>query len=40
LRAFRAKQPLDAMLAAMPVNVILNADAALVGAAVFAAEHR
>jgi glucokinase len=40
LRAFRAKQPLDAMLAAMPVNIILNADAGLVGAAVFAAEHR
>jgi glucokinase len=38
--AFRSKPPLDAMLAAMPVNVILNADAGLLGAAVFAAEHR
>jgi len=40
MRAFRSKPPLDAMLAAMPVNVILNADAGLLGAAVFAAEHR
>ncbi len=40
MRAFRAKQPLDAMLAGMPVHVILNADAGLLGAAVFAAEHR
>ena len=37
MRAFRAKPPLDAMLAAMPVKVILNADAGLLGAAVFAA---
>jgi glucokinase len=40
MRAFVSKPPLDAMLAAMPVNVILNADAGLLGAAVFAAEHR
>jgi glucokinase len=40
MRAFQAKYPLDAMLAIMPVNVILNADAGLLGAAVFAAEHR
>jgi glucokinase len=37
LRAFRAKPPLDVMLAAMPVKVILNAEAGLLGAAVFAA---
>src|SRR5262249_46289274 len=37
MRAFRAKTPLDGMLAAMPVKVILNADAGLLGAAVFAA---
>jgi glucokinase len=38
MRAFRTKPPLDAMLAAMPVNVILNAESGLLGAAVFAAE--
>ena len=38
IRAFRSKPPLEAMLSAMPVNVILNADAGLLGAAVFAAE--
>ena len=38
--AFRAKPPLDPMLAAMPVKVILNAEAGLLGAAVFAAERR
>jgi len=37
MRAFRAKPPLEAMLAAMPVKVILNPEAGLVGAAVFAA---
>ena len=37
IRAFRAKPPLDAMLAAMPVSVILNSEAGLLGAAVFAA---
>jgi glucokinase len=37
MRAFVAKPPLDAMLKAMPVKIILNADAALLGAAVFAA---
>ena len=40
IRAFRAKPPLDAMLAAMPVKVILNPDAGLLGAAVYAADHR
>jgi glucokinase len=40
MRAFRAKPPLDPMLAAMPVKVILNAEAGLLGAAVFAARHR
>jgi len=35
--AFRAKQPLEAMLATMPVKVILNADAGLLGAAVYGA---
>ena len=35
--AFLAKPPLDAMLAAMPVKVILNPEAGLLGAAVFAA---
>jgi glucokinase len=36
MRAFRAKPPLDAMLAATPVSVILNPEAGLLGAAVFA----
>ena len=36
MRAFRAKPPLDKMLVAMPVKVILNAEAGLLGAAVFA----
>jgi glucokinase len=40
MRAFRAKAPLDAMVAAMPVNVILNPDAGLLGAAVFAQSAR
>ncbi|MCU1381454.1 MAG: Glucokinase [Acidobacteria bacterium] len=40
LRAFRAKPPLDPMLSAMPVKVILNAESGLLGAAVFAAGHR
>jgi glucokinase len=39
MRAFLAKPPLDAMLARMPVKVILNAEAGLLGAAVFAADH-
>src|SRR5437773_486137 len=38
IRAFRAKPPLEAMLSAMPVKVILNAEAGLLGAAVFAAK--
>jgi glucokinase len=37
MRAFRAKPPLDPMLSAMPVKVILNAESGLLGAAVFAA---
>jgi glucokinase len=37
MRAFVAKPPLDEMLRTMPVKIILNADAALLGAAVFAA---
>ena len=37
MRAFAAKPPLDAMLRSMPVKIILNAEAALLGAAVFAA---
>ncbi len=40
MRAFRAKPPLDPMLTAMPVKVILNAEAGLLGAAVFAANSR
>jgi len=36
LHAFRAKTPLEPMLAAMPVRVILNPEAGLIGAAVFA----
>ena len=40
MRAFRAKPPLDRMLSAMPVKVILNAESGLLGAAVFAASHR
>ena len=38
MRAFRAKPPLEAMLSAIPVKVILNAEAGLVGAAVFASK--
>jgi glucokinase len=37
MRAFRAKTPLEPLLATVPVNVILNAEAGLLGAAVFAA---
>jgi glucokinase len=40
MRAFRAKPPLDPMLKKMPVKVILNAEAALLGAAVHAAGQR
>jgi glucokinase len=36
IRAFRSKPPLEAMLAAMPVKVILNQESGLLGAAVFA----
>ncbi len=38
LRAFAAKDPLRALLEGMPVHVILNADAGLIGAAVRAHE--
>ena len=38
IAAFRAKSPLESLLAAMPVKVILNAQAGLLGAAVYAAE--
>jgi glucokinase len=37
MRAFRAKSPLETMLEAMPVKVILNAEAGLIGSAVYAA---
>ncbi|HEY2907930.1 MAG TPA: glucokinase [Vicinamibacterales bacterium] len=37
MAAFRAKPPLDAMLSRMPVKVILNTEAGLLGAAVYAA---
>ena len=37
VRAFREKAPLEALLEAMPVKVILNAEAGLLGAAVYAA---
>ncbi|HJZ77420.1 MAG TPA: glucokinase [Vicinamibacterales bacterium] len=37
MRAFVAKPPLEDMLKRMPVKIILNPDAALLGAAVFAA---
>src|SRR4051812_17895932 len=40
MRAFLAKPPLDRMLSAMPVKVILNAESGLLGAAVFAAGER
>jgi glucokinase len=36
MRAFRAKPPLEAMLASIPVKVILNPDTGLLGAAVYA----
>jgi glucokinase len=38
MRALLAKPPLDAMLAKMPVKIILNAEAGLLGSAVFAAD--
>jgi glucokinase len=40
MHAFRAKPPLDPMLSAMPVKVILNAQSGLLGAAVYSATHR
>jgi glucokinase len=36
MRAFRDKAPLDAMLGAMPVKMVMNEEAGLIGAAVFA----
>jgi glucokinase len=40
MRAFLAKPPLEAMVKKMPVKIILNAQAGLLGAAVFAAGQR
>ncbi len=40
MRAFRAKPPLEDLVAKMPVKIILNAEAGLLGAAVFAAGQR
>ncbi len=40
MRAFLAKPPLDAMLSAIPVKVILNVESGLLGAAVVAAIQR
>jgi glucokinase len=40
IRAFNAKEPLDALVKRMPVKVILNAEAGLLGAAVYAANAR
>jgi glucokinase len=37
MRAFRDKPPLETMLEEMPVKVILNAEAGLIGSAVYAA---
>ena len=37
VRAFRAKAPLESLLASIPIRVILNEQAGLVGAAVHAA---
>jgi len=36
MAAFRAKAPMDALVSAMPVQVIVNPDAGLLGAAVAA----
>jgi glucokinase len=38
LNAFRAKAPFESMLDKMPVKIILNAEAGLLGAAVFCAD--
>jgi glucokinase len=38
IRAFLAKEPMRALLEKMPVHVVLNTDAGLVGAAVKARE--
>ena len=37
MQAFNAKEPLERMVQRMPVKVILNAEAGLLGAAVYAA---
>jgi glucokinase len=36
MRAFRNKKPLDAMLCSMPVKIVMNEEAGLLGAAVYA----
>jgi glucokinase len=38
MRAFLAKRPLDTLLSGIPVNVIMNADVGLLGAAVFGSQ--
>ena len=38
MRAFRAKGTFESMLKKMPVKIILNADAGLLGAAMFGAD--
>ena len=38
MRIFRAKPPMDALLTAMPVHVILNPEAGLLGAATAAVD--
>ena len=40
MRAFCAKDPLEELVRRMPVKVILNAEAGLLGAAVYAANAR
>jgi glucokinase len=40
LEAFRSKAPLERLMGRIPVKVILNAGAGLIGAATFAAAHR
>jgi glucokinase len=39
MRAFRAKSPFESLLEKMPVKVILNAEAGLLGAAVYAKQN-
>jgi len=40
MQAFRAKEPLEPMLRMMPVKIILNPEAGLLGAAVFLRDHQ